>query len=288
MTTFLLFHYRRRCFLLLAATRPADEERHPTVECGDDDMFLRESRAEIEAARRLLDRHSVTTTTTATAAREGDAGRTNVPAPAVAMEEENSTVVVHVPPAVGAIHDPGGEASIEKRVTMSPALGALSRFGDVAETEGASSSGSNGRITRPHPSDSSAKIPASGGAGAAEDFYRAALSTHLSFIATTAADDPPSSLGSTDGRAIEEGGRKPAGGVGEACRALQGDVAGVRQVRYTYSTEDGGGNGKDLVGSVMFFWLEHFHLTRTARSLRGPGTGGVVRNVWSLGPLKSS
>lgn len=60
----------------------------------------------------------------------------------------------------------------------------------------------------------------------AGDFYRAALSTHISFIATTPADDPASSRSLQIGGAFRE-----AGGVGEACRALHGDVAGVRQVR---------------------------------------------------------
>lgn len=195
-------------------------------------MFLRESRAEIQAARRLLGRHSATATATAAASREGDAVATSVPMPAAAVEKTTSTVVAQ--PDANTIRDPGGEASAEKRVTISPALGALSSFGDLAETEGASNSGSSSsRITGPRPSDRSARINASGraGVGAGGDLYRAALSTHLSFIATTAADDPPSSIGTPDGRVIEEGGRKPPGGVGEACRALQGDVAGVRQVR---------------------------------------------------------
>lgn len=60
----------------------------------------------------------------------------------------------------------------------------------------------------------------------AGNFYRAALSTHISWIATTPADDPPSSGSSQCGGISQE-----EGSVGKACRALQGDVAGVRQVR---------------------------------------------------------
>lgn len=194
---------------------------------GDDDTFLRESREEVEAARRLLDRRCVTTTT-ASAARKDDAVRANLPASTAVAQGADSTVVKQ--PAAGIIRGLGGEASTEKRVTMSqPTLGALSDCGDGSETEDASSN--NSRFTPLWPSDRSARGASSGRAGADQDFYRAALSTHLSFITTTAADDPPPSLGSPDGRTIEGGGRKPAGGVGEACRVLRGDVAGVRQVR---------------------------------------------------------
>ncbi|CAN0092862.1 unnamed protein product [Ectocarpus sp. 6 AP-2014] len=64
----------------------------------------------------------------------------------------------------------------------------------------------------------------------AGDFYRAALSTHLSFIATTAADDPDSVKTATQvGGDLQDPGRSGAVGVGEACRTFQGDMAGVRQ-----------------------------------------------------------
>ncbi|CAM9137560.1 unnamed protein product [Ectocarpus sp. 4 AP-2014] len=64
----------------------------------------------------------------------------------------------------------------------------------------------------------------------AGDFYRAALSTHLSFIATTAADDPDSVETATQaGGDLQDAGRSGAVGVGEACRTFQGDMAGVRQ-----------------------------------------------------------
>lgn len=190
---------------------------------GDDDMFLRESRVEVEAARRLLDRHPVAT---ATVAQENCGARTSVPTPAAVAEKEGPTAVKK--PA-GTIGHSGGEASAEKCAIMQPRLSASSNYGEVAEAEEASRSSS--RSARSRPSNRSEGVAASGRGGAAGDFYRAALSTHISFIATTPADDPPPRLGLPDGRAIEVIGRKPAGGVGEACRALQGDVAGVRQVR---------------------------------------------------------
>ncbi|CAM9171542.1 unnamed protein product [Scytosiphon promiscuus] len=61
----------------------------------------------------------------------------------------------------------------------------------------------------------------------AGDFYRAALSTHLSFIATTADDDIPPPIGCTRGGSVGRG--SEGKGVGDACRVLRGDVAGVRQ-----------------------------------------------------------
>lgn len=202
-----------------------------TTEYGDDDLFLKESRKEVEAARRLLDRHAVTTTT-ATAAQDDNATRANGSTSAAAVEGEESTVVTQ--PAAGTTRDPGVEASAEQREALTPTFGALSSFGEVAQTKEASSNSSSGGKRRSRPFDRSTRGAANGRGGAEGDFYRAALSTHLSFIATTSADDPPTSLGSSDGhgRATQAGGRKPAGGVGEACRALQGDVAGVRQVRY--------------------------------------------------------
>ncbi|CAN0444044.1 unnamed protein product [Ectocarpus sp. 12 AP-2014] len=64
----------------------------------------------------------------------------------------------------------------------------------------------------------------------AGDFYRAALSTHLSFIATTAADDPDSVKTATQAVGdLQDPGRSGAVGVGEACKTFQGDMAGVRQ-----------------------------------------------------------
>eukprot|EP00903_Cladosiphon_okamuranus_P016262 g14998.t1 len=210
-----------------AATQSAGKEQQSTTGLRDDDLFLQESRKEVEAARRLLDRHAVTITT-ATAARENDSTRADVSTSAAAVGGEQSTIVTQ--PAVGIIRDHGGEASTEKSAAFSPTLGALSHFDAVAETE-ETYSNSGGGGTRSRPSDRSARCTAGGRGGAEGDFYRAALSTHLSFITTTAADDHRTSLRSSDGggSAIQAGGRKPAGGVGEACRALQGDVAGVRQ-----------------------------------------------------------
>lgn len=211
-----------------------DKKQQPAMECGDDDTFLRESRAEIEAARRLLDCHSISTSTataistaTATAPRANGPVRITALTPATVAEKEFSPVAKQ--PAIGTIRDPGGEAAARRRVTTPPTLGALPNTDRGLEPEDASSNSNRGPRSRP--SDRSGGSTASGRADGGGELYRAALSTHLSFIATTAADDPPPSLVLPDGRTIDDGQRKSVGGVGEACRALQGDVAGVRQVR---------------------------------------------------------
>lgn len=74
--------------------------------------------------------------------------------------------------------------------------------------------------------DASKKGGFSGDPEDGRGFYRAALSTHLSFITGVAT--------AGDGCSHHHGGVRDTGkvsvGVGEASRTLRGDVAGVRQV----------------------------------------------------------
>ncbi len=197
---------------------------------------MRESRAEVEAARRLLNRHS---TATNAAGRENEPDRASELTPRVVAAEQRK--------ADESFRGPGGGTTTGKYAQQSSVSSALNAPSRVVETDHIRNSRGrfSTRSTRFRPSDTteraataSERAAARGRVdlhppddGAAEDFYRAALSTHISFITTNAADDTPSRRLSQDGEAFEGVGRKEAGGVGEACRALQGDVAGVRQVR---------------------------------------------------------
>lgn len=188
----------------------------------------------MEAARRLLDRHS---TDTNVAGRENDSGRAAERTPRVVA------VVAAEQDAVDYCRDLGGGTTTGKYVQQSSVSSALNAPSRAAETDHVKSSRSmsSTRSTRSRPSDTTATVSAMaaasgrvdppGDGAAAEDFYRAALSTHISFITTNFADDTSSRRRSQGGEAFQEVGKREAGGVGEACRALQGDVAGVRQVR---------------------------------------------------------
>lgn len=161
---------------------------------GDDGAILRENRQDTEAANHLLSRRSTDSPVADIGLTEGPAsGRRNKRDTFTVARKRSGTV------ELAACAIPTGEATRGNGQATAASSVVATRSRLVDREEG--------------------------------DFYRAALSTHLSFIATTAADDPDSvKRGTQTGSDLHDPGRSGAVGVGEACRTFQGDMAGVRQV----------------------------------------------------------
>lgn len=258
----------------------------------DDDIFMRDSRAEVEAARRLLDRHS---SVKSVSALENDADRAFGLTPRVVEAAQQ-----RADDASRGCGGGGGGGKIAGICVKQPLFSSPSDApSHVGAPEGADTNRDTilsmaARGTRSRPSDTTAtaatatvRATARGPAdisedGAAENFYRAALSTHISFITTSAADDTTSRRRSQDGDAFQNMGRQEAGGVGEACRALHGDVAGVRQVRARERERARQGGGHD--GGSYKAARDMLTLPGPFRRFSHP-CDDVSREMWNRKPL---